>query len=124
LTGDIVVAGDFTAENLIVGSTNLITDITALQTLTATHTTDIALTTADVLTKQELITSSTDLVCNSLTAGFELVKPTTLAVRLNNTFDGSNLLAYDTNIGITGFNGVSVIELRINDVPFHNIRPS
>jgi tRNA A-37 threonylcarbamoyl transferase component Bud32 len=55
ITGDIVVAGDLTAENLIVGSTNLITELTslntrldteepktsALQTLTATHTDDI-----------------------------------------------------------------------------------
>ena len=35
--------------------------ITALQSLTATHT-------ADILTKQDLITTSTDLECNSLTA--------------------------------------------------------
>jgi hypothetical protein len=40
---------------------------TALQTLTAGHTTDIASNTADILTKQDLITTSTDLDCNSLT---------------------------------------------------------
>ena len=74
ITGDVVVAGDLTAENLIVGSTNVITELTsldtrldveepkttALQTLTATHT-------ADILTKQDLITSSTDLTANSIT---------------------------------------------------------
>ena len=65
ITGDVVVAGDLTAENLIVGSTNVITELTsldtrldieeskttALQILTATHTTDIALNTANILTK-------------------------------------------------------------------------
>jgi len=40
---------------------------TALQTLTATHTTDIALNTANILTKQDTITISTDLETNSLT---------------------------------------------------------
>jgi hypothetical protein len=43
--------------------------ITALQTLTASHTTDIATNTADILTKQATITSATDLDCNSLTIG-------------------------------------------------------
>ena len=72
--------------------------------------------------KQATITTSTDVTCNKITtsstvlvsniiAGFELVKPTTFAVRLNNTFDGYNLLAYNTNTDITGFNGFSVIEL-------------
>jgi len=32
ITGDVVVAGDLTAENLIVGSTNLITELTSLDT--------------------------------------------------------------------------------------------
>jgi hypothetical protein len=55
-----------TAENLIVGSTNLITEMTALQSLTATHTEDLATNTADILTKQPLITNSTDLETNSI----------------------------------------------------------
>jgi hypothetical protein len=81
ITGDIVLAGDLTAENLIVGSTNVITELTsldtrldteepkttALQALTATHTTDIASNTADILTKQDTITTSTDLETNSIT---------------------------------------------------------
>ena len=81
ITGDVVVAGDLTAENLIVGSTNVITEITALQgridteepkttalqTLTAGHTTNIATNTADILTKQATITTSTYLNCNSMT---------------------------------------------------------
>jgi hypothetical protein len=81
ITGDVVVAGDLTAENLIIGSTNVITELTsldtrldiekpkktALQILTATHNTDIALNTANILTKQTFITSSTDLETNSLT---------------------------------------------------------
>jgi phage antirepressor YoqD-like protein len=69
ITGDIVVEGDLTAENLIVGSTNVITEITALQSLTATHTEDLATNTADILTKQNTITTATDLDCNSLTTG-------------------------------------------------------
>jgi hypothetical protein len=32
ITGDVVVEGDLTAENFIVGSTNLITDTTSLET--------------------------------------------------------------------------------------------
>jgi hypothetical protein len=81
VNGDVVVAGDLTAENLIVGSTNVITELTsldaridteepkttALQTLTAGHTTDIATNTADILTKQATITTSTYLNCNSMT---------------------------------------------------------
>jgi hypothetical protein len=46
VNGDVVVAGDLTAENLIVGSTNVITEIG---------------------TKQATITTATDLECNSLT---------------------------------------------------------
>jgi hypothetical protein len=75
ITGDVVVAGDLTAENFIVGSTNVITELTSLdtrldteepkttvlQTLTATHTTDIASNTANILTKQPLITTATNL---------------------------------------------------------------
>jgi hypothetical protein len=61
VNGDVLVAGDLTAENLIVGSTNVITEITALQTLTATHTTDIASNTADILNKQDLIDISITL---------------------------------------------------------------
>ena len=67
--GDLSVVGDLTAENLIVGSTNVITELislhirldieepktTALQTLTASHTEDIATNTADILTKQDTI---------------------------------------------------------------------
>ena len=48
-------SGSITAENLIVGSTNLITEITALQSLTATHTEDLATNTADILTMQPLL---------------------------------------------------------------------
>ena len=117
ITGDVVLAGDLTAENLIVGSTNLITELTsldtrldteepkttALQTLTASHTTDIASNTANILTKQATITSTTDLTCNKITtssdtlvsniiAGFEFVKPVASATRINNTFDGQTYL--------------------------------
>jgi hypothetical protein len=37
-----------------------------LQTLTATHTEDIASNTANILTKQATITTSTDIECNSI----------------------------------------------------------
>jgi len=55
VNGDVVVAGDLTAENLIVGSTNVITELTSLDTLTAGHTEDLATNTAAILTKQDLI---------------------------------------------------------------------
>jgi len=75
------VEGDLTANNFIVGSTNLITEITALQgrldieepktsalqTLTANHSDDIASNTGNILTKQDLVTSSTNLTANSIT---------------------------------------------------------
>jgi len=74
VAGNILASGSLTASGVIVGSTNVITELTsldarldveepkttALQSLTATHTTDI-------LTKQNLITSSTDLTANSIT---------------------------------------------------------
>jgi len=70
ITGDVVVAGDLTAENFVVGSTNVITELTsldtrldeeelkttALQTLTESHTDDITANTAAILTKQATIT--------------------------------------------------------------------
>ena len=40
-----------------------------MDTLTAGHTTDLATSTADILTKQATITTATDLDCNSLTTG-------------------------------------------------------
>jgi len=67
VNGDVVVAGDVTAENLIVGSTNVITELTSLDTLTASHTEDLATNTANILTKQATITTSTDLTPNSIT---------------------------------------------------------
>ena len=51
---------------------NHIDDIDALQELTAGHTTDIASNTADILTKQDGITTITNLECNSF-AGSNLV---------------------------------------------------
>ena len=45
----------------------MITEITALQSLTAGHTTDLARNTADILTKQPTITTATDLTANSIT---------------------------------------------------------
>jgi hypothetical protein len=45
ITGDVVVEGNLIANNFIVGSTNVITEITALQTLTAIHTEDLAFNT-------------------------------------------------------------------------------
>jgi hypothetical protein len=53
VNGDVLVAGDLTAENLIVGSTNVITELTSLD--------------SRFDTKQATITSSTDLTCNSIT---------------------------------------------------------
>jgi hypothetical protein len=67
VAGNILASGSITAENFIVGSTNLITEITALQSLTAGHTEDLATNTNNILTKQATITTSTNLKCNSIT---------------------------------------------------------
>jgi len=67
ITGDVVVAGDLTAENFIVGSTNVITELTSLDTLTAGHTDDIATNTANILTKQDT------LDFDSLVEGFNIL---------------------------------------------------
>ena len=84
-TGDVVLAGDLTAENLIVGLTNVITELTsldtrldteepktsALQILTATHTTDIASNNTDITALQGRldIEESKTTSLQSLTAG-------------------------------------------------------
>jgi hypothetical protein len=75
VAGNILASGSLTASSVVVGSTNLITELTsldarldteepkttALQTLTGSHTTDLATNTANILTKQDLITTATDL---------------------------------------------------------------
>jgi hypothetical protein len=51
-----------TSNNLIYGEDIDVEDkITSIETTIASHTDDIALNTATILTKQDLITSSTDL---------------------------------------------------------------
>ena len=57
ITGDLVVVGDLTANNFIVGSTNLITEITDLQ----------GRLTTSLETKQDNIIATDDLTCNSIT---------------------------------------------------------
>jgi hypothetical protein len=72
VNGDVVVAGDLTAENLIVGSTNVITEIG---------------------TKQATITSATDLECKSLTTRLLEVDTTrffdTIVIRRPNGITGA-----------------------------------
>jgi hypothetical protein len=135
---NIILSGDLTAENLIVGSTNVITEINTKQDIITDGSLTIARTDGlqtELNTKQYTITSATDLTCNKITtssatlvsniiAGFEFVKPVASATRINNTFDGANLFAYNTSTGITGFNGVTAIEFRINDIPLSNIKTS
>jgi hypothetical protein len=142
ITGDVVVVGDLTAENLIVGSTNIITELTsldtrldteepkttALQTLTAGHTTDIATNTADILTKQPLITTSTDLTCNSITASSSIVN----SVDIGSGFSSLQtqvdaLIEYITNVGFRVvrpntdlFNSVSILEYNTIDFDTEN----
>ena len=134
--------GDLTAENLIVGSTNVITEITALQgridteepkttalqTLTATHTTDIATNTEDILTKQPLITTSTDLTCNSITASSAIVNSVDIGsgfTSLQTQVDA--LIEYITNVGFRVvrpntdlFNSVSILEYNTIDFDTEN----
>jgi len=62
---DVIDDGD-----LSISKTNgLQTALTELDEVTESHTEDLATNTADILTKQDLITSATDLECNSLTTG-------------------------------------------------------
>jgi hypothetical protein len=70
ITGDVGVAGDLTAENLFVGFTNVITEIGTKQATITDGSLSIARTSGlqDALnSKQAIITTSTDLECNSLT---------------------------------------------------------
>ena len=76
--------GDLTVENIILGSTNLITEINTkqniindndltiskilnLQSSLTNLQENIDLNTTNILTKQDTITSSTNLTCNSFT---------------------------------------------------------
>jgi len=107
VNGNVLEAGDLIAENLIIGSSNVLTELTsldsrldteepkttALQTLTAIHTTDI-------LTKQDLITSSTDLECNSLIASSAIINSLDIVsgfTSLQTQVDA--LIEYITNVG-------------------------
>ena len=70
ITGDVIVAGDLTAGNLIVGLTNVITEINTKQDTIQDGSLTIARTSGlqDTLdAKQATITIATDLECNSLT---------------------------------------------------------
>ena len=68
--------------------------IVSLQSLTARHTTDIASNTANISTKQELITPSTDLNCNSISTQLGSVGST-------NSINGFEFTrAYNHNIQI------------------------
>jgi hypothetical protein len=90
ITGDVVVEGDITANNFIVGSTNVITELTS--------------NTADILTKQDLITSSTDLVSGSITASSAIVNSVDIGsgfISLQTQVDA--LIEYITNVGFRVF---------------------
>jgi hypothetical protein len=84
------VEGDITANNFIVGSTNVITKLTS--------------NTADILTKQDLITSSTDLVSGSITASSAIVNSVDIGsgfISLQTQVDA--LIEYITNVGFRVF---------------------
>jgi hypothetical protein len=109
VAGNILASGSITAENLIVGSTNVITEITALQSLTATHTEDLATNTADILTKQATITSSTDLETNSIfiEENLNLKKTTyfdTIVIRRFNEADTTIINLNELQIWVNGSN--------------------
>jgi hypothetical protein len=81
----------------------------ALKTLTATHTTDIASNTANILTEQPLITSFTDLECNSITTqetltskicGYSFTKEATVSRMLGGT---QSLTAFNSASGNTTY---------------------
>ena len=123
-TGNINLTG-----NLVVGSTNVITELTsldtrldaeepkttALQTLTEGHTDDIASNTADILTKQATITTSTDLTPNSITTqetstskicGYNFTKESTVSRMLGGT---QSLIAFNSASGNTTYDCGSVL---------------
>ena len=66
--------------------------IVALQSLTASHTTDIASNTANISTKQERITTLTDLTCNTI-SGIGEVTQSELTLALNT--NQPNILSTD-----------------------------
>jgi hypothetical protein len=130
VNGDVVVAGDLTAENLIVGSTNVITELTSLDTLTASHTTDLATNTADILTKQDLIqddyltiskTLNLQSSLDTLQTNIDLKQNTISNFEINGSVNlDTNGISFDTLVirrvnGITGFsdNIINLTEIHI-----------
>ncbi len=108
ITGDVVASGSITAGSVIVGSTNVITELTSLDTLTASHTEDLATNTANILTKQATITTSTDLTPNSIT---------TNNLEVNKSVDIDTSKYFDTIVirrptGTSGIEGDFFISLR------------
>jgi len=87
-------ATTITSTNLIYGEDIDVEDkITSIETTIASHTDDIALNSANVLTKQDLITSSTDLECSSLTASSAVVDTIT-----SGNFRATNILTNESDV--------------------------
>jgi hypothetical protein len=97
---------------------------TALQTLTATHTTDIATNTEDILTKQPLITTSTDLTANSITTssgigslssinGFGITRFNINIILLTCDLDDVHLFAYYKNTGVSVYQSSTNVDFKV-----------
>ena len=108
--------------------------IVALQSLTASHTTGIASNTESISNKQDRITSSTDLTCNSISTqlgsvgttnfinGFEFTRAFNHNLQLNSGFDfdgvKTNIISYNRNTGLNVFNAKTQLNLRAGTIPF------
>ena len=87
-------ATTITSTNFIYGEDIDVEDtITSIETTIASHTDDIALNSANILTKQDTITSLTDLECNSLTASSAVVDTIT-----SNKFRATNKLTNESDM--------------------------
>jgi hypothetical protein len=99
-------ATTITCTNLIYGEDIDVEDkITSIETTIASHTDDIALNSANILTEQDTITSLTDLECNSLTASNTILNGVNVESSLTlieTTLDQKqDILQAGTGIGIT-----------------------
>jgi hypothetical protein len=104
INGDVVVVGDFTANNCIVGSTNLITEIIDLQGRLNTS----------LETKQDNIIATTELTCNSITV-------TNTTPIENNEL--TSKIYVDNGLSEKQYNIVSSIDLTCNSITVTNTTP-
>jgi hypothetical protein len=119
ITGDVVVAGDLTAENLIVGSTNVITELTSLDTrfdteepktsalkiLTSSHSTQISLNDTKINVLQGTLDTE-ELKITDLQGRLNIEEPKTSALQV---LTSSHTTQISSNV-----NDITALQGRLN----------